>query len=365
VNGTLRNSDIKASQMTKKIFILLILTIAGIMISKVSAEIQNFVSFPHVINEASSETQIDFNWDEPDGYTPVDGYYVKLSTEYEPSFEFNEMNTLENPINTSSMSYQYLEDGSYYFYVAAYYFIDMEEVYDTTTISGPYIVDTTPPLIDLTLPEITKSEVISILINATGANKMCISNLGFCNDNLIDIEESLQWQLLPGYGEKTIYATFMDSAGNSVNTYETTFLDMSPPTATIYSSSSDITPVHITIRFNEAVSDFDLSDITVYNGNKVNFMPDETFPDTIFTFDIFPEKKGSVSIFIQPDSVVDSAGNTNKQIVYSFLYQVSYENISVPAMSQGGIILFALILIASCLAVMKNHMRMGRQVFVS
>jgi hypothetical protein len=27
------------------------------------------------------------------------------------------------------MSYQYLEDGSYYFYVAAYYFIDMEEVY--------------------------------------------------------------------------------------------------------------------------------------------------------------------------------------------------------------------------------------------
>jgi hypothetical protein len=39
------------------------------------------------------------------------------------------MNTLENPINSSSMSYQYLEDGSYYFYVAAYYFIDMEEVY--------------------------------------------------------------------------------------------------------------------------------------------------------------------------------------------------------------------------------------------
>ena len=233
----------------------------------------------------------------------------------------------------------------------------MEEVYDTTTISGPYIVDTTPPLIDLTLPEITKSEVISILINATGANKMCISNLGFCNDNLIDIEESLQC-------EKTVYATFMDSAGNSVNTYETTFLDMSPPTATIYSSSSDITPVHITIRFNEAVSNFALSDITVYNGNKVNFMPDETFPDTIFTFDIFPEKKGSVSIFIQPDSVVDSAGNGNKQIIYSFLFQVSVESISVPAMSTGGFFLFAFILIVSCLFVMKNHMRMGRQMFV-
>ncbi|ETR66714.1 MAG: hypothetical protein OMM_05521 [Candidatus Magnetoglobus multicellularis str. Araruama] len=352
--------------MTKKIYFLLITVVAGMMIiSNVSAEIQNLVSFPHIINEASSETQIDFNWDEPDGHTPVDGYYVKLSTEYEPGFEFNEMNTLENPINTSSMRYQNLEDGSYYFYVAAYYFIDMEEVYDSTKMSGPYIVDTRPPLIDLTVPERTKSEVISILINATGANKMCISNLGFCNDNLIDIEESLQWQLLPGYGEKTIYAIFMDNAGNSVNTYATTFLDMSPPTATIYSSSSDITPVHITIRFNEAVSNFDLSDITVNNGNKVNFMPDETFPDTIFTFDIFPEKKGSVTIFIQPDSVVDSVGNGNKQIVYSFLFQVSYENISVPAMSKGGIILFALILIASCLAVMKNHMRMGRQVFVS
>jgi len=126
------------------------------------------------------------------------------------------------------MSYQELEDGNYYFYVAAYYFIDMEEVYGSTKISGPYIVDTTPPLnISLKVPEKTISEMITILINATGANKMCISNLSFCNDNWINFEESMQWQLIPGYGEKTIYATFVDSAENSSKTYTTTFLDMS------------------------------------------------------------------------------------------------------------------------------------------
>ena len=107
--------------MIKKNLFLIIFIGAGIMISNVSAEIQNLVSFPHIINDASSETQINFNWDEPDGLTPVEGYYVKLSTTYEPGFEFDETNTLENPINTTSMSYQELEDGNYYFYVTAYY----------------------------------------------------------------------------------------------------------------------------------------------------------------------------------------------------------------------------------------------------
>jgi len=342
--------------MIKKNLFLIIFIGAGIMISNVSAEIQNLVSFPHIINDASSETQINFNWDEPDGLTPVEGYYVKLSTTYEPGFEFDETNTLENPINTTSMSYQELEDGNYYFYVAAYYFIDMEEVYGSTKISGPYIVDTTPPLnISLKVPEKTKSEMITISINATGANKMCISNLNFCNDNWINFEESMQWQLMPGYGEKTIYASFVDSAGNSSNTFTTTFLDMSPPTATIHSSSSDITPVHITIRFNEVVSDFDLSDITVYNGNKVNFMPDETNSDTVFNFDIFPEKKGSVSIYIPPNSLVDSAGNGNNQIIYSFLFQVSVEKISVPATNEWGKIIFVFILICSSVLVMRRR----------
>jgi hypothetical protein len=85
-------------------------------------------------------------------------------------------------------------------------------------------------------------------------------------------------------------------------------------------------------------------------------MPDEPHSDTVFTFDIFPEKKGSVSIFIPENRVVDSAGNGNTQIVYSFLYQVSYENIAVPAMNEWGILLFALILIVSYLVVMKNHL---------
>ncbi|KPA10521.1 hypothetical protein MHK_009274 [Candidatus Magnetomorum sp. HK-1] len=350
----------------KKIIILLIITVAFIKITDVSAEIQNLVSFPHVINGASSETQIDFNWDEPVGDTTVYGYYVKLSTVYEPDFEFNDFNTLENPINTTTISYQNLKDGSYYFYVAAYYFIDMKEVYGPTKISGPYIVDTTPPLnIGLIVPEKTKSEIISISILATGANKMCMSNIDFCSDNLIDFEESIQWQLTSGYGEKTIYATFVDSAGNESNTYATTFLDMSPPTATIHASSSDITPVHITIKFNEAVSDFDLSDITVYNGNKVNFMPDASFSDTIFTFDIFPEKKGSVSIIIPSKSVLDSAENGNEQIVYSFLFKVSVENVSIPTISEWGKRIFVLIIICSTFLVMRrkrevssNHLRL-------
>jgi len=340
--------------MIKNIFFSVIVIVAGIMISNVFAEIQNLVSFPHVVNEPSSKTQINFNWDEPDGDTAVDGYYVKLSTVYDPYFEFNETNTLENPINTTSMSYQNLVDGLYYFYVSSYSFIEMEEVYGPTKILGPYIIDITPPLISLNVPKKTKSEIITILINTIGANKMCISNLGFCTDNLIDIQESTQWQLTPGYGEKTIFATFVDSAGNSTNTYATTFLDMSPPAATIHSSSSDITPVHITIKFNEAVNDFDLSDITVNNGSKLNFMPDETFPDTIFTFEIFPEKKGSVSFIIHSNSVFDSAGNGNEQIIYSYLYQVSVVNVSIPTINAWGKMVFVLILICYPVLVMRR-----------
>jgi len=84
-------------------------------------------------------------------------------------------------------------------------------------------------------------------------------------------------------------------------------------------------------------------------------MPDETNSDTVFNFDIFPENKGSVSIYIPPNSLVDSAGNGNNQIIYSFLFQVSVEKVSVPATNEWGKMIFVFILICSSILVMRRR----------
>ena len=66
-------------------------------------------------------------------------------------------------------------------------------------------------------------------------------------------------------------------------------------------------PIPITITFSEAVTGFDVSDITVGNGSAGNF----SGSGTTYTADITPTADGTVTVDIAADAAVDAADNAN------------------------------------------------------
>lgn len=100
-------------------------------------------------------------------------------------------------------------------------------------------------------------------------------------------------------------------------------VDIEAPTVTISSnltSPTNTTLIPITISFNEAVTDFTLSDLSINNGTANNFVANAT--DTQWTVDITANQIGTVEVSIAAGSVSDLAGNVNTN---SNNFQIEHE----------------------------------------
>jgi hypothetical protein len=100
-----------------------------------------------------------------------------------------------------------------------------------------------------------------------------------------------------------------DKKGNdsSAATKTITF-DTAGATPTISStepSPTDANPIPITVTFNEAVTDFTLSDVVVTNGTASNFQGS----GTTYTFNIAPTANGTITVNIAAGAANDAAGN--------------------------------------------------------
>ena len=115
-----------------------------------------------------------------------------------------------------------------------------------------------------------------------------------------------------------------DAAGNS-NAASSTFsitYDSTAPTVSIDSSASSPTngsPIPITITFNESVSGFTVSDLTVTNGSAGSF----SGSGTTYTASVTPAADGVVSIRITSGKAADAAGNGNAA---SSTFSISYDS---------------------------------------
>ena len=104
----------------------------------------------------------------------------------------------------------------------------------------------------------------------------------------------------------------VDVAGNG-NTAAAQFSivsDTIAPTVSITTTEPDPTntvPIPVTITFSEAVTGFDVSDITVSNGSAGNF----SGSGTTYTADITPDADGTITVDIAADAAIDVAGNGN------------------------------------------------------
>ena len=188
----------------------------------------------------------------------------------------------------------------------------------TETISDSITLDTAAPTggsVSINSgATITNNTSVTLTLSATGASEMMISeDADFTGASYETYATSKSFTLSSGDGTKIIYVKYKDLAGNETTETisDSIILDTTDPTVTISSTESIITnadPIPITITFNESVTGFELSDLTVGNGTADNF----SGSGTTYTVDITPTMDGAVTVDIALNVAIDTAGNGNE-----------------------------------------------------
>ncbi|MEN6350679.1 MAG: Ig-like domain-containing protein [Syntrophomonas sp.] len=104
--------------------------------------------------------------------------------------------------------------------------------------------------------------------------------------------------------------TARDESGNGNSAASTLSITCATikPTVSIAAGSSNVSPVAATFTFSEAVTGFELNDISVTNGTAENLQGS----GTTYTADIKPAAQGLVSIDVAAGAAIDTVGNGNQ-----------------------------------------------------
>ena len=111
-------------------------------------------------------------------------------------------------------------------------------------------------------------------------------------------------------GVYTIEVKVTDKANNFSTGQFTLTRDTTKPTPTITSISDlyNLSPVEVTVKFDEIVVGFTKEDLTVTNGIATELSSDDS---KTFTAKITPTLEGEVTVTLESDKVQDQAGNLN------------------------------------------------------
>jgi len=174
--------------------------------------------------EVINRPNVAMTWDPP-SEGDVKGYYYSFNNK--SAHQIEPLNTLNKPpVRTRKITSKDLEgdDVSYYFHVAS---VDKQgRIGQTTSIA--FRIDTTKPKnVNVGLPPDTNSRDISLVLGATGASEMYISNIIHESGGRWEsLNTKKQWQLSGESGSKTVYASFRDRAKNVSQTMGQTLLNV-------------------------------------------------------------------------------------------------------------------------------------------
>ena len=223
-------------------------------------------------NIPSNNPNIVVTWEPPlQNHENIVGYYSQFDTQ--ESNEISKFNiTPKPPVRTRKITSRDLtgDDVQYYFHVAA---VDKEgRIGETQSIA--FRIDTTPPTnIQVIAPEICETRNISLMLGASGASEMYISNLSYHEGGQWEnISNKKTWQLTDGTGTKNIYARFRDRAGNAAQAAEITLFQ--PPLPTYI--------VKVTSDFHGTITPS--GSIAVSQGESLTFIVAPEFQYTIAQF---------------------------------------------------------------------------------
>ena len=236
-------------------------------------------------NIPSNNPNVVVTWEPPlEDRENIVGYYSQFNTQ--ESQEIDKFNiTQKPPIRTRKITSRDLmgDDVQYYFHVAA---VDKEgRIGETQSIA--FRIDTIPPAnVQVIAPDISNTRNISLILGATGASEMYISNINYYEGGQWEnISNKKTWQLTDGQGTKNIYARFRDRAGNATQTAEITMFQPPLPTYIIKASSD----FHGTITPSGGIS--------VSQGDSL-------------TFTVIPESQYTIAEFSVDSKIVELTSNT-------------------------------------------------------
>jgi hypothetical protein len=166
--------------------------------------------------QISNKPNVTIQWKPPDTDNVINGYYSSFSTDSGTSIR--KIDTVEKPpIRTRKITSRDLEgdDVNYYFHVAS---VDKEgRIGETQSIA--FRIDTVPPTNVSVVPPIeTSNRSVDLVLGATGASEMYISNVSYSEGGTWEIRSNMKtWQLPEGSGTKKIYARYRDRAKNTAD----------------------------------------------------------------------------------------------------------------------------------------------------
>ncbi|KPA19558.1 transmembrane protein [Candidatus Magnetomorum sp. HK-1] len=174
--------------------------------------------------EVTNNPNVEMTWDPPQG-EQTSGYYYSFNQN--SGHNLTSFNTVQKPpIRTRKITSRDLEgdDVSYYFHVAA---VDQEGRIGKTTSIAFRIDSEKPTNVNVSLPEISNSRDIELILGADGATDMYVSNTAYDTGGQWEsLATKKQWQLSGDKGSKNVYARFRDRARNVSKTMGLTDLQI-------------------------------------------------------------------------------------------------------------------------------------------
>ncbi len=241
----------------------------------------------------------------------ANGSVAALTTVDNKVWTFNITGSVNGPITIDLAADRVVDNAGNGNTAAAQFSLDFDNVEPTVTMTAPALTNDNPVAVTITFSKAVTGLTLAALAvtNGTPANLNTV-------DNIVWTAEVAP----TGEGLVTVdlaAAKATDVAGNpnaAANTLNFVY-DSGRPGATLASTAStttNISPIPVTIAFSEVVASFDVNDLTVVNATVGNFV--ETVASQTWTFELTPVTQGAVTVEVADSKTEDAAGNGNTAV---------------------------------------------------
>jgi len=300
--------------------------------------VRQVYSTSHTEDAPSNNPYIQIKWVPPENGL-ADGYYVTFNTKM--THIFDEFNTaddavelIRNETQVSSQDFSGADGVNYYCHIAAFVLDTNDKEFIGPTVSqGPFRIDTVPPLMPVVnAPNAVRDRMITIQPGAYKAHEMYISNVGYeLNGQWETFAQKRQWELRDIQGNQMIYVVFRDLAGNTSRASTAIRYDTIGPIPKFITSETvpaRSSPMHITIVFDEPVTQFSDTDIQTSNCEINSFIADQSGLSSRFFLECIPFTEGNIQLWILENVLQDEAGNSNQASdTFEWIYDTSLPQI--------------------------------------
>jgi len=286
-------------------------------------EIKNLYSTSHVPYQISTKNQIIMKWQDVGDDIEITGFYYLFNTS--KNHIFTEENTYDQNVHyikkgsmleAISPVFSNSDDVSYFFHIAPAN--ENIEIIGKTTSYGPIRIDDVPPQpVSVSSDNYSSERVINLFLGALNAYEMNISSRSYGKGEWERFQNSKTWLLNDNQGLQNIYVQFRDMAGNTSNAKTSIIYDSIKPDVLIESQTgslyTNVSPISISITFNEPIQYFNKDDIIIENSSIKNLIGIESENGfySKFKADIITENQGQITIKIPDGACNDLALNNN------------------------------------------------------